>query len=104
MRAQTTPSDALLAITADALTARLARGPVRLESVDPAHNRARFYELAWQPTLWGNAALVRRWGRIGTRGRERVFLYADDPGAEDALRRWASLRLRHGYRLAVDAT
>ncbi len=36
---------------------------VRFESSDPAENRRRFYDLTWQPTLFGDGALVRTWGR-----------------------------------------
>ena len=41
------------------------RAYVRFESVDPAENRRRFYDLTWQPTLFGEGALVRTWGRQG---------------------------------------
>lgn len=74
---------------------------MRLESIDPVRNRARFYELAWQPTLWGTGALVRRWGRIGTPGRSGVLLEAARPATNDAVRRLLTRRLRHGYRLVA---
>ena len=74
----------------------------RFVSVDPAKHRFRFYELRWQPTLWGGVALVRAWGRLGTPGRARVREYPDraagGPDVERAVRR----RRRRGYRL-VDA-
>ncbi|WP_404513759.1 WGR domain-containing protein [Bradyrhizobium ottawaense] len=37
---------------------------------------ARFYVLAIEPTLFGNTALVREWGRLGQRGRRRMDLFA----------------------------
>ena len=44
----------------------------RFVSVDPTRNRARGYELRWQPALWGGVLLVRTWGRLGapTGGRQ----------------------------------
>ncbi len=41
------------------------RAFVRFENSDPAENRRRFYDLTWQPTLFGEGALVRTWGRQG---------------------------------------
>jgi len=78
---------------------RALAGYVRLESVDPRRNRARFYALHWQPLLWGGAALIRSWGRIGTRGREQVLLHADRPRIDAAVHQLVTRRLRHGYRL-----
>ena len=43
-----------------------------LERVDRAKNMARFYVLSIEPTLFEDFALVRRWGRIGSAGRERL--------------------------------
>src|ERR1700751_1063742 len=46
-----------------------------LERVDRAKNMARFYVLSIEPTLFEDLALVRRWGRIGSAGRERIDLH-----------------------------
>ncbi|MGY4437513.1 WGR domain-containing protein [Bradyrhizobium sp. LM2.3] len=35
-----------------------------LERRDPARNMARFYVLTIEPTLFGDTALVREWGRV----------------------------------------
>ena len=43
--------------------------PIRLESIDPEKNRARFYVLYVTKTLWNTWALLRRWGRIGQEAR-----------------------------------
>lgn len=40
-----------------------------IERHDPGQNMARFYSLSIEETLFGQACLIRRWGRIGTRGR-----------------------------------
>lgn len=41
---------------------------------DTTKNMARFYAMSIEPDLFGGSALVRRWGRIGTRGQERIDL------------------------------
>lgn len=60
---------------------------------------ARFYVLAIEPTLFGDAALVREWGRIGTSGRRRLDLHADPTAAAEALDVWLMRKARRGYRL-----
>ena len=42
---------------------------IHLTRTDPARNMARFYTMALQPTLFGEWALLREWGRIGSAGR-----------------------------------
>jgi predicted DNA-binding WGR domain protein len=70
-----------------------------LASVDPSKNRYRLYRLSWQPSLWGEGALVRWWGRKGARGRTRVSWYPTAEDAQDEFARLLRLRTRHGYRL-----
>lgn len=56
-----------------------------LDRSDPAQNMARFYVLAIEPTLFGDVALVREWGRRGCSGRRRLDLYGDQETAAEAL-------------------
>jgi predicted DNA-binding WGR domain protein len=72
---------------------------LRLVSVDDSRNRARFYVLQWQPTLWGGVALVRLWGRIGSTGRAQVLCYTDTPVVNKTVERVVRRRLRHGYQV-----
>lgn len=44
---------------------------------DPALNMARYYSLSLQPTLFGEIALVRMWGRIGTMGQQRSLTFTE---------------------------
>jgi predicted DNA-binding WGR domain protein len=74
---------------------------VRFESVDPARQRFRFYELRWQTTLWGGVAVVRVWGRLGTPGHSRVREYPDRGAAAPDVERAVRRRLRRGYRLVA---
>jgi predicted DNA-binding WGR domain protein len=48
-----------------------------LHRFDPSCNMARYYVLAIEPSLFGDAALIREWGRIGRPGQRRVELYED---------------------------
>ena len=71
---------------------------LHLERIDASRNMARFYRLSVEPSLFGDAALVREWGRIGTLGRRRLDLFADACLAGQALRRLSVAKLRRGYR------
>ena len=70
-----------------------------LERVDRAKNIARFYVLSIEPTLFEDLALVRRWGRIGTAGRQRIDLHLSRPIAEIELTKWLERKRRRGYQL-----
>jgi predicted DNA-binding WGR domain protein len=39
-----------------------------LDRVDSTCNMARYYVLAIEPSLFGDAPLIREWGRIGRSG------------------------------------
>lgn len=69
-----------------------------LDRIVPADNMARYYVLSVEPTLFGDAALVREWGRIGRGGRRRLDLYADDRQAAIALELWLARKTKRGYR------
>jgi predicted DNA-binding WGR domain protein len=74
--------------------------PLRLRRCDPTRNMARFYLMALQPTLFGEVALVRTWGRIGTRGQEMRETFDGAASARHALDRLAGQKTRKGYRQA----
>lgn len=69
----------------------------RFRRIDPTRNMARFYLLSLEPTLFGDVALLRHWGRIGTRGRQALSLHATMADAESALTRQITRRLKRGY-------
>ena len=58
---------------------------------------ARFYMLSLEPALFGEVAVLRHWGRIGTRGRQALTLYPTLAEAEMSLARQAALRRKRGY-------
>lgn len=49
-----------------------------VQRIDTTKNMARFYAMSIEPDIFGGSALVRRWGRIGTRGQERIDSFTDD--------------------------
>ena len=69
-----------------------------LERRDDSRNMARFYVLAIEPTLFGDSALMREWGRVGSWGRRRLDLYADAKASGEALETWLRRKERRGYR------
>jgi predicted DNA-binding WGR domain protein len=74
---------------------------IRLTSVNPTKNRYRFYTLAFQPGLWGTVALIRSWGRQGTRGQSRIHIYSEHAAAQKEAHRLLRRRLQHGYEIAA---
>ena len=72
---------------------------VRFQSTDPEQNRLRFYDLRWQPTLFGEGALVRVWGRQGQPGTVRATVYPDRDRAQADIRQLVRRRLAHGYHV-----
>ena len=67
------------------------------ERTDEARNMARFYAMSIEPTLFGDASLTRRWGRIGARGQTTIHLFERE---EDAVAVFLDLirrKRRKGY-------
>lgn len=58
----------------------------------------RYYSLSTSPTLFGGAALIREWGRIGSSGRRRIDLFDTDFEASVALDELMRLKRARGYR------
>jgi len=71
---------------------------IYLTKRDAAKNMARFYALDVQPTLFGDWALVKEWGRIGRAGQGRSSLYGERVQAEAMLGRELDRRIKRGYR------
>jgi predicted DNA-binding WGR domain protein len=70
-----------------------------LERIDAVRNVARYYVLSIEPTLFAKHTLIRRWGRIGSAGRERLhFFGGEDAGrAQMALETWLARKDKRGY-------
>ena len=46
-------------------------GVQRFVKVDPEKNQRRWYVVAWGPTLFGDWAVMRAWGRLGADWSQR---------------------------------
>lgn len=73
------------------------RSFIRLESIDPAHNRYRFFVLHWQPGLWHDRVRVRVWGRVGTAGRTRGRVPSAVSDGDRLVQQLLRRRLQRGY-------
>ena len=58
------------------------------QRIDATKNMARYYALSMQPTLFGETAVVRYWGRIGKRGGAKSEVFSTD---KDAVRHFLEL-------------
>lgn len=70
------------------------------QRIDASRNMARYYTLAIRPTLFGETAVVRSWGRIGRAGGEMTEVFGSD---KDAISRFLELVLqkrKRGYQPA----
>lgn len=75
-------------------------GVRRFIKVDPEQNHHRWYAIAWGPTLFGDYAVVRSWGRIGANwARCKSEVFDDDTAAGVEAEAQTRKRLRRGYRL-----
>jgi predicted DNA-binding WGR domain protein len=70
---------------------------ILLERVDPARNMARYYVLSIEPSLFGDSALVRDWGRIGSPSRRRSEFFDKHADARVVLETWLARKRRRGY-------
>ena len=59
---------------------------------------ARFYALRIERDLFGRTVLVRCWGRIGGRGRERTDEHASEGTAAEAMAKLVTAKRRRGYQ------
>ncbi|MDK1389414.1 WGR domain-containing protein [Sinorhizobium sp. 8-89] len=68
-----------------------------VERTDPSRNMARYYAMSIEPTLFGDACLTRRWGRIGSTGQQKTHHFDRE---EEAVRLFLDLlrqKRKRGY-------
>ena len=70
-----------------------------IERRDPDRNMARFYALSIEETLFGQARLIRRWGRIGTIGRTVQHSFDDEGEAVGLFLELLRVKRLRGYQL-----
>jgi predicted DNA-binding WGR domain protein len=72
----------------------------RFVCMDPKQNRARFYTLSWDRSLFDELASVRTYHRLGRVGRTLATAYPNRQSAEREILRLFKLRLRLGYTVS----
>lgn len=72
---------------------------LHIQRLDATKNMARFYRLTIEPTLFGDVSLVRTWGRIGTRGQEKVHFFENEKQALTLFLDILRQKRQKGYRL-----
>lgn len=70
---------------------------IELHRINPEQNMRRFYVAQLAPTLFGEAQLVREWGRIGRAGQTLATTYPTPEAAEAALRALVRKKRGRGY-------
>jgi len=76
--------------------------PLELVAIDPNRNIRRRWQVTAARDLFGQVMVETRWGRIGSRGQQRVHSFADEG---EALRFVRALLARRGTarrRLGVE--
>jgi predicted DNA-binding WGR domain protein len=75
-------------------------GVKRFVKVDPEQSQYRWYTISWGPTLFGDYAVVRSWGRIGTNWAQcKSEVFEEGNAARVEAEAQTQRRLRRGYRL-----
>ena len=74
---------------------------IRIERIDAEANMYRFYRLRLLPNLFGGMSLLREWGRIGTKGRIKIDLFADATEASEAMISIYRAKQVKGYQRAA---
>jgi predicted DNA-binding WGR domain protein len=75
-------------------------GVRRFIKIDRKRDRYRWYVISWGPTLFGDYAVVRSWGRIGTDWAQcKSEVFEDDGAACIEAEAQVKRRLRRGYHL-----
>lgn len=70
----------------------------RWTSIDRNRNRFRTYHLYLTEDLWGETCLVREWGRIGRRPRQRFYWPRSEEELARLLQRTILKRKAHSYQ------
>lgn len=70
---------------------------IYLERKDPMQNMYRFYSLHISLTLFGEWALIRRWGRIGANGQMMEQWFSCQEEAFAALEKVKTVKEGKGY-------
>ena len=76
---------------------------ITLYRIEPKENMHRFYHLRVERTLFGEWALIREWGRIGTPRGQSLEQWFDDPDtAINVMRKLETAKRNRGYAERVE--
>ena len=75
-----------------------------VERRNPSRNMARFYALSIEPNLFGEACLVRRWGRIGAVGKRKIHRFDREHDAIVLFLNLLRQKRQRGYRAVGNIT
>jgi predicted DNA-binding WGR domain protein len=67
------------------------------QRIDETRNMARYYALSIQPTLFGEIAVMRSWGRIGKAGGEKSEIFSSEHQAISHFLALARRKRKRGY-------
>ena len=70
---------------------------MHLTRIEPDANLHRFYHMEIVRGLFGDWALVRNWGRIGSSGQTRTDWFLTEAEAKDARFDLHMAKAKHGY-------
>ena len=68
------------------------------QRIDATRNMARYYAISIQPTLFGEASVVRSWGRIGKSGGEKIEVFGSEREAAIHFLAIARRKKTKGYK------
>ncbi|GAC1045320.1 hypothetical protein thsrh120_53240 [Rhizobium sp. No.120] len=69
-----------------------------VERSDASRNMARYYAMSIEPNLFGEVCLLRKWGRIGTRGQMIVHHFGREEEAVQLFLDLLRQKRKRGYR------
>lgn len=69
-----------------------------IERTDSSKNMARYYAMSIEPTIFGDACLTRRWGRIGSRGQQMIHHFDREHDAVELFLDLLQQKRKRGYR------
>lgn len=70
---------------------------ILLHRIDNSQNMARFYLVMVDLSLFGEWMVLRQWGRIGSRGQQRVELVEGLVAAQRRSQEIVAVKKRRGY-------
>lgn len=100
---QSKPTDSNLSLDVESALsdpAAMIAQPYQLyvERTDPTKNMARYYAMSIEPTLFGEACLIRCWGRIGAGGQKLVHHFRREEEAVTLFLELLKKKRSRGYR------